>query len=116
MALAMAGLYGVLSYVVAQRTQEIGIRVALGASRGQISRLIMREGVRPVIEGLAVGFVAADLVEMAIRPALQNPLPAIDATLLMQLPVPFVLAAFVACYLPARRAAVTDPNTALRGW
>ena len=114
MALAMAGLYGVLSYVVAQRAREIGIRVALGASRRQITRLIMVDGVRPVIEGLVFGFVIADLVEMAIRPALQKPLPAIDATLLAQVPVPFLLAALLACYLPSRRAAAVDPNIALR--
>ena len=70
MVLAMAGLYGVLSYVVAQRTQEIGVRVALGATTKQIARLIVMDGVRPVIEGIVVGFVVADLAEMAMRPAL----------------------------------------------
>jgi putative ABC transport system permease protein len=114
MALAMAGLYGVLSYVVAQRTHEIGVRVALGASARQIRRLVLVDGVRPVVEGLVVGFVVADLAEMAMRPALQKPLPAIDATLLVLVPLPFLIAALVACYLPSRRAAGVDPNVALR--
>jgi putative ABC transport system permease protein len=114
MALAMAGLYGVLSYIVAQRTHEIGVRVALGASRRQIVRLMLMDGVRPVVEGLVVGFILADLAEMAMRPALAKPLPAIDATLMILVPLPFLVAALVACYLPSRRAAAVDPNVALR--
>jgi putative ABC transport system permease protein len=114
MALAMIGLYGVLSFVVAQRTREIGIRVALGATAGRITRLVLGEGVRPVVEGLIVGFVIADLAEMALRPALQKPLPAIDATMLVMVPVPFLVAALVACYVPSRRAAAVDPSVALR--
>jgi macrolide transport system ATP-binding/permease protein len=114
MALAMAGLYGVLSYVVVQRTHEIGVRVALGASTKQIMRLVLIDGVRPVIEGLIIGFVIADLAEMAMRPALARPLPAIDATMLALVPVPFLIAALIACYLPSRRAAGVDPNIALR--
>jgi len=114
MVLAMAGLYGVLTYVVAQRTHEIGVRVALGASTKQIMRLILMDGVRPVVEGLVVGFVLADLAEMVMRPALTKPLPAIDATLLMLVPLPFLVAALIACYLPSRRAAGVDPNVALR--
>jgi ABC-type antimicrobial peptide transport system permease subunit len=114
MVLAMAGLYGVLSYVVAQRTHEIGVRVALGATTRQIMRLVLVDGVRPVVEGLAVGFVIADLAEMALRPAIQKPLPAIDATLMTLVPLPFLAAALIACYLPSRRAAAVDPNVALR--
>ena len=114
MALAMAGLYGVLSYIVVQRTHEIGVRVALGASSRQIMRLILVDGVRPVVEGLVVGFVLADLAEMAMRPALTKALPAIDATLVALVPVPFLVAALLACYLPSRRAAGVDPNVALR--
>jgi ABC-type antimicrobial peptide transport system permease subunit len=114
MALAMIGLYGVLSFVIAQRTREIGIRIALGATAARITRLVLGEGVRPVVEGLVAGFVIADLAEMAMRPALQKPLPAIDGALLVLVPAPFLVAAIVACYLPSRRAARVDPSVALR--
>jgi putative ABC transport system permease protein len=114
MALAMIGLYGVLSFVVAQRTREIGIRVALGATTARITRLVLGEGVRPVVEGLIVGFVIADLAEMALRPALQKPLPAIDGPMLLLVPVPFLVAAVIACYVPSRRAAAVDPAVVLR--
>ena len=110
----LSGLYGVLLYVVGQRTHEIGVRVALGASTRQIMRLILVDGVRPVIEGLVVGFALADFTEMAMRPALAKPLPAIDATMVALVPVPFLVAALLACYLPSRRAAGVDPNVALR--
>jgi ABC-type antimicrobial peptide transport system permease subunit len=114
MVLAMIGLYGVMSFVIAQRTREIGIRIALGATAARITRLVLGEGVRPVVEGLVAGFVIADLAEMALRPALQKPLPVIDGTLLVLVPLPFLIAALVACYLPSRRAASVDPSVALR--
>ena len=114
LALAMAGLYGVLSYLVAQRTHEMGVRVALGARPLHIMRLVTVDGVRPVLEGLVVGFVVADLAQMAMRPAFTKPLPAIDSTLLTLVPLPFLAAAFVACYLPARRASRVEPTVALR--
>ena len=114
MVLAMAGLYGVLSYVVVQRTHEIGIRIALGAGARQIVRLVLVDGVRPVAEGLVLGLVVADLVEMATRPTLTRPLPAIDVSVMLLVPIPFLIAAFIACYLPTRRAAAVDPNVALR--
>jgi putative ABC transport system permease protein len=112
--LAMTGLYGVLSYAVAQRTQEMGVRVALGASASHIMRLVIADGVRPVVEGLVVGFVIADLVQMAMRPAFVKPLPAIDSTLLLVVPLPFLAAALLASYLPSRRAARVDPGVTLR--
>jgi ABC-type antimicrobial peptide transport system permease subunit len=112
--LAMVGLYGVLSYVVVQRTHEIGIRLALGASSVRIIGPVVLDGLRPVVEGLIAGFVLADLAAMATRPAFTTPLPAIDATLLSLVPVPFLAAALLASYVPARRASRVSPNAALR--
>jgi predicted permease len=114
LALAMAGLYGVLSYSVARRTHEIGVRLALGASVRRIVSLVLVDGVRPVLEGLVVGFALADVAGMAIRPAFTGKLPDVDASLLVLVPLPFLVAAAVACYLPARRAARVDPNITLR--
>jgi predicted permease len=114
-ALALTGLYGVLSYDVAQRTREMSIRVALGASRGRIMRLVLMVGIRPVVEGLVVGFLLADLGAMAIEPLLQQPLPAMDGPFLAAMPLLFLLAALLASCLPARRAWCVDPSTVLRG-
>jgi predicted permease len=112
--LAMVGLYGVLSFVVARRTHEMGIRVALGANARQIIRPIVLDGFRPVIEGLVIGFVIGDLATMATRPAFSTPVPALDAMTLMVVPLPFLAAAWLACYLPARRAARVAPDITLR--
>jgi putative ABC transport system permease protein len=114
LALAMAGLYGVLSYVVAGRTREVGVRMALGATRPRTLALVLLEGIRPVLEGVAVGLGMAAFAAVALRPAFERMLPAVDPAVFTLLPIPFVIAALVACYLPARRAASVDPNVALR--
>ena len=112
--LAMAGLYGVLSHVVAHRTKEMGVRLALGASRRQIIWLVLVDGVGSVVVGLVIGFVLADVAGMALRPLFERFLPAVDPTVLVVVPVLYLIAAIAACYLPARRAAHVDPNVALR--
>ncbi len=114
LALAMAGLYGVLSYVVAGRTREVGVRMALGATRPRILGGVLYDGMRPVLEGIAVGLGLAALGLAALQPLVTRVMPAIDPLTFSLLPMPFVIAALVACYLPARRAASVDPNVALR--
>jgi len=112
--LALVGLYGVLSHVVARRTREIGVRIALGADRRAIVRLVMREGIRPVLSGLVAGLLIGGVARMAIRPIFARMLPTFDPFVTVLVPLLMLLAALVAIYLPARRAAVVDPNTALR--
>lgn len=111
--LATIGLYGVLSFSTAQRTREIGVRMALGAAASDVVRLVVGEGMRVVGIGMAVGLVLALVGSRALAPFLfgVNPLDAVTyaatATILGG-------AAMVACLLPARRAAATDPMLAIR--
>lgn len=113
LAVAAVGLYGVLSHLVAQRTHEIGVRMALGANADSVLRLIVGEGVRMTLVGLAVGLVGAYAAGRALKALLYGVSPADPATLVT---VTFVLlgTAAVASYLPARRAAKVDPMVALR--
>jgi putative ABC transport system permease protein len=111
--LAVVGIYGVLSYVTAQRTQELGVRAALGASAGDLVRLVVAGGAWPVCIGLALGvggaFATTRWLEgllFGTRPNDPVTLAAVGASLLM--------VAVFACYLPARRASRVDPMTALR--
>jgi putative ABC transport system permease protein len=112
--LAMAGLYGVLSHVVARRTREIGIRIAIGADRARIFRLILRDGLRPVLKGLVIGLGVGVLLRIALRATVVTTLSPIDVVVFALAPIPFVAAALLACYLPAARASRVDPNVALR--
>jgi len=111
--LAVIGMYGVLSYATALRTHEIGIRVALGAQTGEVTRMILRQGIVIVAVGLAIGMLAAVGMGKLVESLLVN-VRGID--LLTYAVVSFVLAfiALFACYLPARRAAKVDPIVALR--
>jgi len=111
--LAAIGIYGVLSFIVAQRTAELGIRMALGASASDVLRLVVGQGMRPVIIGLAVGLLAA----LALARVLQGFLFGVaqtDPGTYVTVTVVLSSAAILACYLPARRAARVDPMTALR--
>ena len=112
--LAMVGLYGVLSHLVARRTREMGIRMALGADRARIMRMMIADGFRPVALGIVFGLGFGALARAAMRPIFLRMLPAIDAGALIAVPIIFVVFALVACYLPARRAARVDPSVALR--
>jgi ABC-type antimicrobial peptide transport system permease subunit len=112
--LAMAGLYGVMSDLVLRRTREIGIRMALGADRGRMLRMVLLDGARPVAQGLAIGTALGVRARLAFRPMFIRMLPAFDPIVLLVIPAAFFLAALLASYLPARRAARVDPNVALR--
>jgi len=112
--LAAVGLYGLLAYTVARRTVEFGIRMALGATRLQILRLVLTNVVTLVCTGLAVGVVLASAILGVAGTVLENPpagtwLPIALAAVLM------VAVALLAGYLPARRAAALDPLVALKG-
>jgi predicted permease len=112
--LAMVGLYGVVSYVTVRRTREMGVRVALGATRQHIVQLVLADGLRPVLEGLAVGFALSGVASVALRPVFERLMPALDPLMFAVVPIPFLVIALVACYVPARRASRVDPNVALR--
>jgi ABC-type antimicrobial peptide transport system permease subunit len=114
LALAMAGLYGVLSHVVERRRREMGVRVALGATPGRIVRLVLRDGLRPVAEGTFIGLGAALVIRQLIQLSFTEPLSAIDAATFLLAAVPLIAAGIVAAYVPARRAASVAPNAALK--
>ena len=112
--LAVVGLYGVLSHLVARRTREIGIRIALGADRHRILSLVLRDGFRPVLTGLALGLFAGVVLRVVLKATVVTTISPVDAVVFSLVPVPFLVAAAAACYLPAMRAARVDPNVALR--
>jgi putative ABC transport system permease protein len=114
MVLAMAGLFGVLSHVVLRRMREMGIRIALGADRGRIFRLVLLDGMRPVAKGIALGLVIGVGARLTVRAWVVTDISAFEPLVLSVVPIPFVVAALLACYLPAARASRVDPNVALR--
>lgn len=111
--LAAIGLYGVLSYSVTQRTQEIGIRMALGAQRGQIYSSVISGGMALVVAGIAIGVVAAMLLTQFIKAFLFGIQPR-DPSTIIGVSLVFAVIALLACWLPARRASKVDPLIALR--
>jgi ABC-type antimicrobial peptide transport system permease subunit len=111
--LAGLGLYGVLAYVVARRTREIGIRIALGGERADILRLVVGQGARLTVVGGAIGIVAA-LVAMRWVASLLYGVTAHDPLTFIAVVVLLAIVSAMACYLPARRAMRVDPMIALR--
>ncbi len=111
--LAVAGIYGTVSYAVAQRTQELGIRVALGASGNDVLRLVLWDGLKPVLAGLAVGLVGAFLLSRSLDRLVYGVSTSDPATFVV-LPLLLATVAVVASLIPALRAARVDPMTALR--
>lgn len=110
--LTIVGLYGVMSYSVAQRTNEIGIRMALGAQTGDVLRLVVSQGFKLVLLGLGVGLVGAFALTGIISSLLFG-VTAKDPLTFLIVPGLLALVALLACYIPARRAARLDPLTAL---
>jgi putative ABC transport system permease protein len=111
--LAAIGIYGVMSYAVTRRSHELGIRVALGASRREVVGLVLRQGMKLAAVGMAAGLVAALALTRFMAGLLYGVRPADPATLAA---VALLLGgiAFLACYIPARRATAVDPAIALR--
>jgi predicted permease len=113
MLLSAIGIYGVISYAVAQRTHEIGIRAALGADAGSLLRLILRGGMALTAAGLAIGFAGALAVTQLMGDLLFG-VGARDPATLAAVAAGLACIALLACYVPARRAAKVDPVVALR--
>ncbi|HSR70189.1 MAG TPA: ABC transporter permease [Acidobacteriota bacterium] len=111
--LALLGIYGILSYSVASRTHEMGVRMALGADGRRLRRLVVGQGMRTALAGVVVGLVAAALLANLLASLLYQ-VGAHDLRTFLLVPSALLLAAFVACYIPARRATRVDPLRALR--
>jgi len=111
--LSAVGLYSVMAYVVSQRTREVGIRMALGANRGDVMRMITRQGMRLAAVGVAIGFLLA-LALAQVLSSLLIGITGYDVTTFIVVPVLLAGVALLACYLPARRATKVDPLVALR--
>ena len=111
--LAAIGIYGVMSYVVSQRTTEIGVRMALGASQREVFRLVIGDGLRITAIGVAIGVVGSVLMARWLTSLLFEVTPGDPLTLVMTAAL-LLLVAAAACYLPARRATRVDPMVALR--
>jgi putative ABC transport system permease protein len=111
--LASIGLYGVMALIVTQRTREMGIRFALGASRADVLRLVLGQGAVLVGFGLVAGLLGAFFASRALRSVLYDVAPLDPAALISAL-LTLSLVALIACFLPARRASLVDPIEALR--
>jgi putative ABC transport system permease protein len=111
--LAAVGIYGVIAYTVSQRTQEIGIRVALGADRVRIGALVLKQGMLPALIGIGLGLVAAGLLSRSLASLLYGIKP-LDPVTFAVIPVLLLLVALVAIVIPARKATRVDPMTAIR--
>jgi ABC-type antimicrobial peptide transport system permease subunit len=111
--LAVVGLYGLVSYSVSRRTREIGLRMAVGASRTDVVRLVLRQGLMLAVAGIAIGGVLTALLVRALAAGMLG-IGTMNVTTFIVIPAGLLAASVAACYLPARRAASLDPISALR--
>jgi putative ABC transport system permease protein len=113
LALAVLGVYGVVSYAVARRTREVGIRIAVGAQPGAVVRLLMREGITLVVIGAAIGLVLGLVVSRLLQTLLFGVEPA-DPLTFIGAPLLLLTVGAIASLLPARRASRVDPARVLK--
>lgn len=111
--IASIGIYGVLSYFVSQRTREIGVRVALGAKKSDVVRLVVRQGMKLALIGIILGTAGAIAASHVLASFLFE-VNTTDPWTFIAVPMFFMLVVFIACYVPARRATKVDPIVALR--
>ena len=109
----MIGIYGLIAYLVGQGTREVGIRLALGATRADILSLIVRGGMTLAFWGVGIGIGGALLISRLMRSLLFG-VESTDVVTFIAVPAVLACVAFVASYLPARRASRVDPSTSLR--
>jgi ABC-type antimicrobial peptide transport system permease subunit len=111
--LASIGIYGVLAYSIGQRTREIGIRIALGAKAGEVSRMVLWQGMRMIVAGVAIGAGLALGLSQLLSRLIFGVSPR-DPLVFVAAPMILAAVALIASYVPARRAAQVDPVIALR--
>jgi ABC-type antimicrobial peptide transport system permease subunit len=111
--LALVGIHGVIAYATAQRSQEIGVRMALGATGAEVSAMVIRGGLRLAVVGIALGLAGAWAGSRLLGQLLYG-VGSLDLVTFSVVPVVVILATMLACWLPARRAARAEPVSALR--
>jgi putative ABC transport system permease protein len=111
--LAVVGIFGVMAYSVAQRTRELGVRMALGATRGRVLQLVVGQGMRLTLIGVAIGIALSFVAGRYLSSMLFNTPPR-DPITLVAVALGLVVVSVCACFIPARRATLIDPMVALR--